>query len=38
MGNSDSIAISEEALDEYVELTYLNKSEICQWAQEFNLE
>ncbi|XP_012216926.1 calcium and integrin-binding protein 1-like [Linepithema humile] len=30
MGNSDSNAISEEALDEYVELTYLNKSEIRQ--------
>lgn len=32
MGNTGSKenVISEEALNEYVELTYLNKSEICQ--------
>jgi len=38
MENSNSSAISEEALDEYVKLTYLNKNEICQWVQEFDLE
>lgn len=38
MGNSSSneSAISEDALDEYVELTYLSKSEIRQWVKELN--
>lgn len=40
MGNSGSNedAISEEAMDEYVELTYLSKSEIRQWVHKRNLE
>jgi len=38
MGNSGSNedTISEEAVDEYAELTYLSRREIRQWVREFD--
>jgi len=40
MGNSGSNedTISEEAVDEYAELTYLSRREIRQWVYEFTSE